>query len=147
MQQLLRYLLLWLLPFLLQANFVNWLGDYNMAYKKALQEKKPLLLLVVKQGTSLSSKIIHTAFMNKPYVDRINCEMVPVIVTYEGALSYPIEIYYTTVFPTLFFVDSSREVSLAEPVYGNAITVKTVEEKMTEVLDVPEIEELVTDTL
>ena len=133
MQQLLKYLLLWLLPLLLQANFVNWLGDYNMAHKKALHEKKPLLVLVVKQGTSLSSKIIHTTFMNKPYVDRINREMIPVIVTYESALSYPIEMYYTTVFPTLFFVDSSREVSLTEPIYGEVITVEAVKEKMIEI--------------
>jgi hypothetical protein len=132
MQPFLKYVLLWLLPFFLHADFVNWLGDYNVAYKRALQEKKPLLVLVVKSGNSLSSKIIHSTFMNKPYVNRINREMIPVIVTYEGVLSYPIEMYYTTVFPTLFFVDSSREVSLTEPVYGDAITVKTVETKMIE---------------
>ena len=48
--------------------------------------------------------------------------MVPVIVTYEGALSYPIEMYYTTIFPTLFFVDSSKETFLKEPLYGERIT-------------------------
>ena len=132
MQQLLKYLLLWLLPLLLHANFVNWLGDYDLAYQKALNEHKPLLVLVVKKNDSLSSQIIKNTFMDQDYVNRIKSKMVPVIVRYEGDLSYPIEMYYTTVFPTLFFVDSSREVSLAEPLYGDAITVKALEEKMIE---------------
>jgi len=37
-------------------------------------------------------------------------------------LSYPIEMYYTRVFPTLFFVDSQRELFLHEPLYGEEIT-------------------------
>jgi len=133
MQQFPKYLLLWLLPFFLHANFVNWLGSYDAAHQKAVQEKKPLLVLVVKQDASFSSKIIHTTFMNKPYVDRINREMVSVIVTYEGSLSYPVEMYYTTVFPTLFFVDSSREVILTEPIYGEEINSEKVAKKMIEI--------------
>jgi len=133
MQKVLKYLLLWLLPLLLQANFVNWLGTYDSAHKKALQEKKPLLVFVIKKDASLSSQIISRTFMNKSYVDHINEKMVPVIVTYEGALNYPIEMYYTTVFPTLFFVDSSREVILTEPIYGTDITEKRVNEKIIEI--------------
>ena len=125
-KQLLKSLLLWSLPLFLSANFVSWLGNYDKAHQKALQEKKPLLILVVKKDSTLSSKIIHSVFMNKTYVDIINQKMVPVIVTYEGTLSYPIEMYYTTIFPTLFFVDSSREVSLTETLYGENISVKSV---------------------
>jgi len=120
--QPLKYLLLWLLPFLLSANFVNWLGNYNVAHQKALKEHKPLLVLVVKKNDPLSSQIIKNAFMNKSYVNVINKNMVSVIVTYEGALSYPIEMYYTTIFPTLFFVDSSKETFLRDPLYGEKIT-------------------------
>ena len=65
--------------------------------------------------------------MNKKYVDVINNTMVPVIVTYEGILSYPIEMYYTTTFPALFFVDSSKEIFLREPLYGEDITKKAIE--------------------
>ena len=60
-------------------------------------------------------------------MDVINNTMVPVIVTYEGALSYPIEMYYTTEFPALFFVDSRRETFLREPLYGEDITKKSIE--------------------
>jgi len=127
LQQPLKYLILWLLPLLLSANFVNWLGNYDLAHQKALKENKPLLVLVVKKNDPLSSKIIKNSFMNKKYVDVINNTMVPVIVTYEGILSYPIEMYYTTTFPALFFVDSSKEIFLREPLYGEDITKKAIE--------------------
>ena len=128
MQPFLKYVLLWLLPLFLHANFVNWLGNYDVAHHKALKENKPLLVLVVKKNDPLSSEIIKNSFMNKKYVDLINNDMVPVIVTYEGVLSYPVEMYYTTVFPTLFLVDSSREVVLKPPLYGSVIHEKKVVE-------------------
>ena len=126
-KQFLKYLLLWLLPLLLSANFVNWLGNYDVAHQKALKEHKPLLVLVVKKNNPLSSQIIKNSFMDQDYVDVINAKMVPVIVIYEGVLSYPIEMYYTTVFPTLFFVDSSKETFLREPLYGGEISKEAIE--------------------
>ncbi len=128
MQSFVKYVLLWLLPFFLHANFVNWLGDYDLAHQKALKEYKPLLVLVVKKSDPLSSKIIQDSFMNKQYVTHINENTVPVIVTYEGTLSYPVEMYYTIVFPALFLVDSSREVFLKLPLYGIEINEKRVVE-------------------
>jgi hypothetical protein len=127
LKQLLKYLLLWLLPLFVSANFVNWLGNYNAAHQKALKKHKPLLVLVVKKKDPLSSEIIKNSFMNTSYVNEINKNMVPVIVTYEGALSYPIEMYYTTIFPTLFFVDSSKETFLREPLYGERITKEEIQ--------------------
>ena len=125
-KQFLKYLLLWLLPLFLSANFVNWLGNYDVAHQKALKEHKPLLVLVVRKNDPLSSQIIKNSFMDQDYVDVINAKMVSVIVTYEGVLSYPIEMYYTTVFPTLFFVDSQRELFLREPLYGENITKEVI---------------------
>ena len=122
LKQLLKYVLLWLLPFIASANHVHWLGDYNRALQIAHKEHKPLLVLVVKKDSTLSSKIIQNIFMKQKYVAQINQKMVPVIVTYEGKLSYPIEMYYTRVFPTLFFVDSQRELFLHAPLYGEEIT-------------------------
>ena len=129
MKQPLKFMLLWLFPLIVSANFVNWLGNYDVAHQKALTEHKPLLVLVVKKNDPLSSHIIKNSFMDQDYVDDINSKMVPVIVTYDGALSYPIEMYYTTIFPTLFFVDSSKETFLREPLYGEEIS-KEVIEKM-----------------
>ena len=72
--------------------------------------------------------------MNQKYVEHINKNMVPVIVMYEGKLSYPIEMYYTTVFPTLFFVDSQRELFINEPLYGEEITDKVLEKYVGDIL-------------
>ena len=126
-KQPLKYLILWLLPLLLSANFVKWLGNYDDAHQKALKENKPLLVLVVKKNDPLSSTVIKNSFMDQSYVDTINTQTVPVIVTYEGKLSYPREIYYTTEFPALFFVDSRKETFLREPLYGGEINKKVIE--------------------
>lgn len=128
LKQLLKVvLLLIILPLIASADHVHWLGDYNTALQKAHQEHKPLLVLVVKKNSPLSSKIIKNVFMNQKYIEYINENMIPVIVTYEGRLSYPIEMYYTTIFPTLFFVDSSKETFLREPLYGERITKEAIQ--------------------
>lgn len=128
MKQPIKFILFWLLfPFVLFANHVQWLGDYDSALQKSHQEHKPLLVMVVKHKDPLSNKIIKDQFMNHAYVDKINQEMVPVIVTYEGRASYPIEMYYTRVFPALFFVDSSREIFFRKPLYGEEIKEEVLE--------------------
>lgn len=132
MKHLPKFILLWLLFSLMGfANHVQWLGDYDKALQKAHKEHKPLLVLVVKHKDPLSNKIIKDHFMNHAYVDVINQKMVPVIVTYEGRSSYPIEMYYTRVFPTLFFVDTKTETFIGEPLYGEEIR----EEILKEVLN------------
>lgn len=122
MKQPVKFMLLWLLPFIASANAVHWLGNYDSALQKAHQDHKAILVLVVKKESLLCNAIIKNQFMDQPYVDQINQNMLPVIVMYEGNSSYPVEMYYTTVFPTLFFVDSQRELFLREPLYGEEIT-------------------------
>ena len=122
MKQSITFIIFWLLfPIILCANHVHWLGDYDTAFQKAHKEHKPLLVLVVKKESSRSNKIIKDQFMNHAYVDAINQKMVPVIVMYEGRVNYPIEMYYTRVFPTLFFVDTKTETFMGEPLYGEEI--------------------------
>ncbi len=126
MKYLLRYSLFWLLPFVASANYVHWLGEYDTAHHMAVKEKKSLLVLVVKKSSKQCNMVLKDQFMDHSYVDRINQKTVPVIVTYEGALSYPVEMFYTTTFPTLFFVDSQKEVFLREPLYGDEINEKVL---------------------
>ena len=133
MKHLLKFILLWLLfPLFVYANHVQWLGDYDTALQLAHKEHKPLLVLVVKHKDPLSNKIIKDHFMNHAYVDVINQKMVPVIVTYEGRSSYPIEMYYTRIFPTLFFVDTKTETFIGEPLYGERIEAGVLKEIILE---------------
>ena len=126
MKQLKYLLLFWLLPISLLANHIHWLGDYNSALQLAQKEHKPLLVLVVKKDDNSSSKIIANSFINRDYIDEINQKIVSVIVTYEGTTSYPIEMYYTTAFPTLFLVDTKIETFIKKPLYGEQITPKAL---------------------
>jgi hypothetical protein len=118
--------LLWLLTLFTYANHVHWLGDYDTALKLAQKESKPLLVLVIKHKDPLSNTIIKKHFMNHDYVDKINQKMIAAIVTYEGRSSYPIEMYYTRVFPTLFLVNTKTETFMREPLYGEEISQKVL---------------------
>ena len=126
LKQLMKLSLLWLIPLVISANHVHWLGDYKVALQQAHKEQKPLLVLVIKKDSTLTPQIIKNNFMNTSYIEYINKEMVPVIVRYEGVLSYPIEMYYTTVFPTLFIVDSKREIFYSDPLYGEEINRESI---------------------
>ncbi|SFZ99020.1 hypothetical protein MNB_SV-5-934 [hydrothermal vent metagenome] len=130
LKEFLKYILLWILPIVIFANHVHWLGNYDVAHQVALEEQKPLLVLVVKKNKHFSNTVIKNTFMNQKYIDKINSEIIAVIVTYEGLLSYPIEMYYTTVFPTLFLVDSQKELFLHEPIYGKDIIKENVYEML-----------------
>ena len=121
MQQLIKYLLLMLLPIISSANHVHWLGNYDKALHQAHNEHKSLLVLVVKKDDKQIHTILTTAFMNQPYIDTLNQKMIAVMVTYNGRASYPIEMYYTRVFPALFFVDTQTETFMHEPLYGEQI--------------------------
>ena len=99
------------------ANHIAWLGDYDKALQKAKSEKKPMMVLLVKKECKRCNEVIVKNFMNRHYIEKLNNKFVSVIVTYEGEPSYPIELFYSTVFHTLFLVDSSDESFIGEPIY------------------------------
>ncbi|SFV51126.1 hypothetical protein MNB_SV-3-741 [hydrothermal vent metagenome] len=107
---------------MLFANHIHWQGNYDKALKLAQKERKTLLVLVVKKDDVQTLNILKTTFMNQPYIDTMNEKMIAVIVTYEGRNSYPVEMYYATIFPALFFVDATREIFIQQPLYRESIT-------------------------
>ena len=110
-------ILVWIISFS-YAGHISWMGAYDKALQKAQTEHKPLMVLLVKKGCIGCQDVIKTYFMNQPYIKSLNQKVVSVIVTYEGRTSYPIELFYTTVFPTVFFVDTQTETFLTAPFYG-----------------------------
>jgi len=129
-------LLILVLPLVAFASHIHWLGRYDAALQKAVSEHKPLLVLVVKREDR-SNQIIQKALMNRSYIADLDHHFVSVIVTYEGEQSYPIEMYYTTVFPTLFFVDSSKELFLTKPLYGTEIQADTLAKILQDLAIIP----------
>ena len=116
----------------INADHVHWMGNYDKALQKAHKEHKPLMVLLVKKECSFCNDIIKDTFMGREYVKHLNQKFVSVIVTYEGRASYPIEMFYSTNFPTLFFVSSQTETFLAKPLYGESIRVKSIENILKE---------------
>jgi len=114
--------------FELYAQHIHWLGDYDKAFKIAKNEHKVLMVLLVKRECKSCNDIIKKVFMDKPYIQILNKKVVSVIITYEGKQSYPIEMYYSTTFPTLFFIKSSNEHFLEEPLYGKSINAKAIKD-------------------
>jgi len=111
----------------MNADHIHWLGNYDKALQKAQKEHKLLMVLLVKKECSSCNDVIKDYFMGQEYVKHLNEKFVSVIVTYEGRESYPIEMFYSTSFPTLFFVDSHTEGFLSEPLYGKSIEENIIE--------------------
>ena len=114
----------WLLPMLLCAEFVHWQGDYASAHRLARKTDKPLLVLITRTHDANTSTILRHTFTDQSYVQTINTKTVPVIVYADKRASYPVEMYYTTRFPTLFIVDAKQELFLHAPLYPHQITPK-----------------------
>ncbi len=110
-------LILLLLISSINANHISWLGDYDKALQKAKEEKKPMMVLLVKKECKRCNEVIVEHFMNSDEVDELNKKYIAVIITYEGKLTYPIELFYSRTFPTLFFVNSKDERFFKEPIY------------------------------
>ena len=122
-----------LLTMYINANHIHWMGNYDKALQKAHKEHKPLMVLLVKKECPSCNDVIRDAFMEGEYVKYLNQKFVSVIVTYEGKESYPIEMFYSTSFPTLFFVSSQTEGFLSEPLYGKSIDKNRIENILKEI--------------
>jgi len=107
------------------AGHIYWLGDYDKALAKSKLENKPLLLLVVNKDRN-STYVLKNIFSKKSIVKMVNNKTIPVIVLFESKNSYPIEMFYTTIFPTLFLINSKDERLICKPIYANDISELTV---------------------
>jgi len=121
-------IILLLTSFVLYSKNIHWLGDYDKAFKIAKNEHKVLMVFLVKRECKSCNDIIKKVFMDKPYIQTLNKKVISVIVTYESKQNYPIEMYYSTTFPTLFFVNSKNEHFLTTPLYGKTINEKAIKD-------------------
>ncbi len=117
---------------IVNAAHIHWLGNYDKALEKSLKEQKPIMVLLVKKSSPKCNDIIKKYFMETKYIELLNQKFVSVIVTYEGKVSYPIEMFYSTIFPTLFFVNSQTELFLFKPLYGDMINENSIKNSLYE---------------
>lgn len=111
------FILVSILFSILQASHVSWQGDFDKAHQQALKENKKLMVLLIEKECKECIETIKTTFINQSYIDIINREYISVLITKNQKSSYPIEMLYTSTYPTLFFLDN-RELFVCKPIRG-----------------------------
>ncbi len=112
-------LLFFLFCALLYSKSLSWRGDYDKALIEARDSDKVLLVLLVKNGCKKCNEVLKKVFTDQPYIKSLNQKVIAVLINKDYKNSYPIEMYYTTIYPTLFFVNPQNETFIKEPIYKN----------------------------
>jgi thioredoxin-related protein len=86
--------------------------EYPTALAQAKQEKKPLLLVIIKDPCPYSERMVHST-LSDPKVMQSLKDIVPVIVDKEVLL--PAQ-FTTDLFPTTFFIDPKKETEILKRV-------------------------------
>jgi len=101
----------------LYSQNISWYSNYDKALILAQNEKKNLFVLLVDEKEE-SKKLLANLYKKKEFVNLLNKRFIPILININYKTSYPIELYYTTRFPTIFIVDSKLELVLKEPIYN-----------------------------
>ena len=99
------------------SNNISWYSSYDKALEIAQKEKKNMILFIASSKDKNSNKIIRKYFQNQDYINYLNTNFINVLITVEYKTSYPIELFYTTSFPSIFFVAYKDESFLTHPIY------------------------------
>jgi thioredoxin-related protein len=110
---------------MIYANHIRWHGDYEQALKKAKKNDKILMVLLIKNNCQKCKNLVKDIFSNKSYIDELNHNVVSVIVNIDNKDSFPIEMYWSNDYPSLFFVDSQNEIFIDKPL--NNITQEDIQ--------------------
>jgi hypothetical protein len=102
----------------LQASHIKWYGDYEKAHKIAKLEDKPMMIILRKDDCNECQKMFEITFRNQPYIKELNKHFISVIVDFDSLSNYPIELFYTTKFPALFFVNPKDESFIYKSFFG-----------------------------
>ena len=116
--------------FSLQADSISWQGKYDKALEASHHQKKDMMILLVSSKHKESLNVLKKLFMNKEYVEYLNKKYINILINVDYKTSYPIELFYTTTFPSLFFASHKDESFLIDPIYG-----LDKEEEIVEILE------------
>lgn len=98
-------------------NNILWYNSYDKALEIAQKEKKNLMLFIASTKDNSSNEILKKYFQNQNYIEYLNTNFINVLITVEHKTSYPIELFYTTTFPSIFFASYKDESFLTHPIY------------------------------
>ena len=96
-------------------NNISWYSSYDKALEIAQKEKKNMMLFIASSKDKNSNEILRKHFQNQDYINYLNTNFISVLITVEHKTSYPIELFYTTNFPSIFFASYKDESFLTHP--------------------------------
>lgn len=99
-------------------NNISWYSSYDKALEIAQKEKKNMMLFIASTKDKNSNEILRKYFQNQEYINYLNTNFINVLITVEYKTSYPIELFYTTSFPSIFFASYKDESFLTHPIYN-----------------------------
>lgn len=98
------------------AGYINWFYDYEAGHKEALKLEKPIILFLKDDISDESKKMFAKTFSNNEVIKYINKNFVSIQLPKETD-KFPLELYYTLEFPTLFFA-TRYEILFGERIIG-----------------------------
>ena len=111
-----KLLLLCLFISSLFSQNILWHSNYDKALIKAHKENKNLFVFLV-NGNQASKNILTQLYKEKSLIEKLNQEYISILVNVNYKTTYPIELYYTTSFPTMFLANAKLELMLADPIF------------------------------
>jgi len=109
---------LFLLTSSLFSSSIKWHGDYTKALLSAKKQNKNIMLFLQERDCIDCKKMLQSTLYNQDYIKKINDSYISIIVQRENQISYPIELFYTLTYPTVFFINTEDESFLINPIYG-----------------------------
>ncbi len=110
--------ILLILSFLLTlfAENISWHSNYDLALNQAKKEEKNIMLFLASSQNQKSREVLAKYFLDKEYINYLNKNFISVLIMIESKNSYPIEMFYTKTYPSLFFISYKDESFLAKPI-------------------------------
>ena len=98
------------------AQNLSWYFKYDEALITAQNENKELFILLVDNNQN-SKNLLNALNEDKKLIKSLNKRFINVLINVNYKTTYPIELYYTTKFPTIFIANAKLELVLNEPIY------------------------------
>ena len=90
------------------ASQVKYFRDYDVAFLKAKQENKPLMLVIVKDDCAWCKKFERSTLANEKVKQKV-LDFVPVIIDQKHEQDKFPKKYSAMLFPTVFFIDTKKD--------------------------------------
>lgn len=101
----------------LYSQNISWHFNYDKALIQAHEENKNLFVLLVNDNQE-SKKLIAALYKEESIIKSLHKEYLSILINVNYKTTYPIELYYTTQFPTMFIANAKLELMLSDPMYN-----------------------------